>query len=144
MKETSSRVTARDVMHAGCTCVQSDDTAANAARLMKELDVGALPICGTEDAKIKGMVTDRDLVVEVMAGGHDPESYTVDRLPQGHLILAEANEEVDVAIAKMKEHQINRIPVLEDGRLVGIIALSDISHRMPESVTGGLVESIRS
>ncbi|SDD18474.1 CBS domain-containing protein [Glycomyces harbinensis] len=136
--------TARDLMHTGCTCVQSDDTAANAARLMAEMDVGALPICGAEDGKIKGMVTDRDLVIRVMAVGHDPAAYTVDRLPQGHLILADANEDVDVTIAKMKEHQIHRLPVIDEGRLVGIIALADISHRMPESVTGGLVESIRS
>ena len=135
--------TARDLMHAGCTCIQSNDTAANAARLMAELNVGALPICGAEDGKIKGMVTDRDLAVAVMAAGHDAETYTVDRLPQGHLILADANEDVDVTIAKMKEHQIHRLPVIDEGRLVGIIALADISHRMPESVTGGLVGSIR-
>ena len=135
--------TARDLMHAGCTCVKSNDTAGNAARLMAEMDVGALPICGAEDDKIKGMVTDRDLVLKVMAAGHDADKYTVDRLPQGHLILANANEDVDITIAKMKEHQISRIPVIDEGRLVGIIALSDVSHRMPESVTGELVESIR-
>lgn len=144
MKEMSTMATARDVMHTGCTCVQSDDTAANAARLMAELDVGSLPICGAEDAKIKGMVTDRDLVIKVMAAGHDAEAYTVDRLPQGHLVLADANEDVEVTIAKMKEHQVNRIPVIDEGRLVGIIALSDVSQRMPESVTGGVVGSIKS
>jgi CBS domain-containing protein len=144
MKELSSMATARDLMHTGCTCVKSDDTAANAARLMAELDVGSLPICGAEDDKIKGMVTDRDLIVRVMALGHDPETYTVDRLPQGHLILADANEDVDVTIAKMKEHQVNRLPVIDSGRLVGIISLGDVSHRMPQSVTGGLVDSIKS
>ncbi|WP_335985679.1 CBS domain-containing protein [Glycomyces sp. MUSA5-2] len=136
--------TARELMHTGCTCVKSDQTAADAARLMMELNVGALPICGAEDEKIKGMVTDRDLVVNVMAAGEDAMTYTVDRLPQGHLILADANEDIDITIAKMKEHQIHRIPVIDQGRLVGIIALADLSHGMPESVTGELVESIRS
>ncbi|MEU6250000.1 CBS domain-containing protein [Glycomyces sp. NPDC047010] len=136
--------TARELMHTGCTCVKSDQTAADAARLMTELNVGALPICGADDEKIKGMVTDRDLVVNVMAAGEDAATYTVDRLPQGHLILADANEDIDITIAKMKEHQIHRIPVIDQGRLVGIIALADVSHGMPESVTGGLVESIRS
>ncbi|GAA2285120.1 CBS domain-containing protein [Glycomyces scopariae] len=136
--------TARELMHNGCTCVKSDDSAANAARLMVQLNVGALPICGAEDEKIKGMVTDRDLVINVMAAGEDAEAYTVDRLPQGHLVLADANEDVEVTIAKMKEHQVHRIPVIDEGRLVGIIALADVSHRMPEAVTGGLVESIRS
>ncbi|WP_227995758.1 CBS domain-containing protein [Glycomyces albidus] len=142
-KQTNGMAKARDLMHAGCTCVKSTDTAGNAARLMAELGIGALPICGPDD-KLKGMVTDRDLVLHVMAAGEDAESYTVDRLPQGHLILADANEDADTTIAKMKEHQVNRVPVIDNGRLVGMIALADISHRMPESVTGELVESIRS
>jgi CBS domain-containing protein len=136
--------TARDLMHPGVTCVQSNDTAANAARLMAEMDVGALPICGAEDNKIKGMVTDRDLVIEVMATGQDPETFTVDRLPQGHLILADANEDADNVISKMKEHQINRLPVIDEGRLVGIISIRDISHRMPQSVTGDVIDAIKS
>ncbi len=142
-KQSAGAAKARDLMHAGCTCVKSTDTAANAARLMAQLDIGAMPICGPDD-KLKGMVTDRDLVLNVMAAGEDAESYTVDRLPQGHLILADANEEADTTIAKMKEHQVNRLPVIENGRLVGIISLQDISHRVPEAVTGELVESIRS
>jgi CBS domain-containing protein len=136
--------TARDLMHAGCTCVKSDGTAAEAARLMAELDVGSLPICDTESDRIKGMVTDRDLVLRVIAAGHDPSTFTMDRLPQGPLVWADANEDVEDTLAKMKEHQVHRVPVLESGRLVGIIALWDVSHRMPEAVTGGLVESIRS
>jgi CBS domain-containing protein len=144
MKEMSGMATARDLMHPGVTCVQSNDTAANAARLMAELDVGALPICGADDNKIKGMVTDRDLVLEVMATGQDPETFTVDRLPQGHLILARADEQADNVIAKMKEHHVTRLPVIDEGRLVGIISISDISHRMPQSVTGDVVDSIKS
>ncbi|MFC3495208.1 CBS domain-containing protein [Glycomyces rhizosphaerae] len=136
--------TARDLMHTGCTCIKSNDTAANAARLMAEMDVGSLPICGAEDDKLHGMVTDRDLVLRVMAMGHDPETYTVDRLPQGHLILAKADEDVDITVAKMKEHQINRLPVLDQGRLVGIISLGDIAHHLPQSVTGELVDRIKS
>lgn len=136
--------TARDLMHTGCTCVKSNDTAANAARMMAELDVGSMPVCGAEDDKLHGMVTDRDLVLQVMAKGHDPETYTIDQLPQGHLILADANEDVGNTLAKMKEHQINRLPVIDQGRLVGIISIGDIATRMPESVTGDVVGSIKS
>ena len=135
--------TARDLMHTGCTCIKSNDTAANAARMMAEMDVGSMPICGAEDEKLHGMVTDRDLVLQVMAKGHDPETFTVDQLPQGHLILADANEDVDITMAKMKEHQINRLPVIENRRLVGIITISDIANRMPESATGDVVSSIK-
>ncbi|WP_026929579.1 CBS domain-containing protein [Glycomyces tenuis] len=134
--------TARDIMHPGVTCVRSDDTAANAARMMAELNVGCLPICGAEDDKIKGMVTDRDLVISVMANGKDPEHYTVDRLPQGHLILADANEDAEVTIAKMRQAQVHRVPVIDEDRLVGIIALADVARQMPEPATGELVESI--
>lgn len=134
--------TAKDIMHPGVTCVRSDDTAANAARMMAEMDVGCLPICGADDNKIKGMVTDRDLVISVMATGKDPERYTVDRLPQGHLILADANEDAEITVAKMREAQVHRVPVLEDNRLVGIIALADVARQMPEPTTGELVESI--
>ncbi|WP_199036949.1 CBS domain-containing protein [Glycomyces salinus] len=135
--------TARDLMHPGATCVRSDDTAANAARMMADMDVGCLPICGVDDEKIKGMVTDRDLVVHVMAAGKDPETYTVDRLPQAPLVWASADEDADITIAKMKEHQLHRLPVIgEDRRLVGIIALSDVARAMPESTVGELVESI--
>jgi CBS domain-containing protein len=79
-----------------------------------------------------------------MATGQDPETFTVDRLPQGHLILADANEDADNVISKMKEHQINRLPVIDEGRLVGIISIRDISHRMPQSVTGDLIDTIKS
>ncbi|THV39541.1 CBS domain-containing protein [Glycomyces buryatensis] len=133
---------ARDLMHPGVACVRSDDTAANAARMMAEMDVGCLPICGAEDNKIHGMVTDRDLVLNVMATGKDAELYTVDQLPQNHLILADADEDIEITIAKMKEHQIHRIPVLEGKRLVGIIALADVARRAPVPVTGELVGSI--
>ncbi|WP_100446196.1 CBS domain-containing protein [Glycomyces xiaoerkulensis] len=134
--------TARELMHPGVTCVRSDDTAANAARMMAEMDVGVLPICGVEDDKIKGMVTDRDLVVSVMAAGKDPEQYTVDRLPQGHLILAQAGDEADGILAKMREHQVHRVPVIDEGRLVGIIALADVARKLPEDRVGEVVESI--
>lgn len=142
MKEMKGMTTARDLMHPGCTCVKSTGTVAEAARLMAELDVGALPICGAEDDKIKGVVTDRDIVLRVVAVGRDPETFTVDRLPQGRLILADANEDADITIAKMKEHQVHRVPVIDEGRLVGIIALADVAQRMPETVTGELVDAI--
>ncbi len=134
---------ARDIMHAGVTCVRSDDTAANAARMMAEMNVGCLPICGAEDDRIKGMVTDRDLVISVMAAGKDPEQYTVDRLPQGHLVLARADEDATDTIARMREAQVQRVPVLdEERRLVGIIALADVARQMPEPSTGELVGAI--
>jgi CBS domain-containing protein len=134
--------TARDIMHPGVTCVRSDDTAADAARMMAEMNVGCLPICGAEDEKIKGVVTDRDLVIGVMAAGKDPEHYTVDRLPQGHLVLADADEDAGVAVAKMREAQVYRVPVIDGDRLVGIISLADVARQMEETTTGELVGSV--
>ncbi|GAB3223552.1 CBS domain-containing protein [Glycomyces halotolerans] len=134
--------TARDIMHPNTICVQSHDTAANAARLMAENDIGALPICDAED-RVIGMCTDRDLAVQVMAAGFDAESYEIGDLPQSHtLILAEPDEDADAVLGRMSEEQVRRVPVVEDGRVVGIIAQADVARQLPEPVVGELVESV--
>lgn len=134
--------TARDIMHPSAVCVHSHDTAANAARLMAEHDVGALPICDAEEQVI-GMCTDRDLTIQIIAAGFDAESFEVGDLPQMNtLVLAEADEDADMTLAKMSEHRIRRVPVLEDGRVVGIIAQSDLARNLPEPVVGEMVSAI--
>lgn len=134
--------TARDIMHPNAQCIQSHDTAANAARAMAEYGIGALPICDAE-GRIKGMVTDRDLAVQVMAAGYDPESYEVGDLPQTQsLVLAEAAEDADMTLAKMSERQIRRVPVVEDGIVIGIIAQADVARSLPEPVVGEVVSAV--
>lgn len=134
--------TAREIMHPNAICVQSHDTAANAARSMAENDVGALPICDAED-RVIGIVTDRDLAVQVMAAGFDAETYEIGDLPQTHApILADPDEDAAVVLARMAEAQVRRIPVVEDGRAVGMIAQADLARELPEPVVGETVDAI--
>src|SRR4051794_26667331 len=97
--------TAREVMTEGCECIGENATVADAARKMRDLDVGALPICG-EDDRLKGMVTDRDIVVKVLAESRDPSSTTAGELGEGKPVTIGADDSVSEALATMKEHAV--------------------------------------
>ncbi|QSB06087.1 CBS domain-containing protein [Natronoglycomyces albus] len=132
---------ARDIMHAGATCVGIDQTAAEAARMMADLDVGSLPICGNDD-KLKGMVTDRDLVLKVMAAGKNPAECSVSELSNGQLVYAKADDTVDTVISTLTAHQIRRLPIIDEGTLVGMIAISDLARHLDDRRLGELVEAV--
>src|SRR5512144_83710 len=120
---------ASDIMHAGVTCVSEDDTLAVAAQRMRDLEVGALPIRGTDD-RLHGMVTDRDIVVKCIAAGDDPTVMTVKELAQGHACYIDGDADVEEMLSLMEEHQVRRLPVIEEGRLVGIISEADIAQHL--------------
>ncbi len=86
--------TARDIMHTGATCIQESQTLEDAARRMKELNVGALPICG-EDDRLHGIITDRDIVLKCLAKGKDPRTMTAGELEQGKPITIDADTDSD-------------------------------------------------
>jgi len=133
--------TARDVMTPNCDCVGEQETLAEAARKMRDLDVGALPICG-EDNRLKGMLTDRDIVVRCVAQNGDPAQVAAGSLAQGTPIYAEADKDMDAVLEMMIRHQIRRLPVIERQRLVGMIAQADIARGMPEQHAGRVVEEV--
>ena len=134
--------TARDVMTEGTQCVSENDTVATAAQQMASLDVGALPICG-EDDRLKGMITDRDIVIKVVAKGQDPQEVTVSTVVQDtELVTIGADDPLDEARRTMEEHQVRRLPVIDGHRLVGIISQGDLARALPDDQTGRLVESI--
>jgi CBS domain-containing protein len=133
--------TARDVMTGDCECIGENETILDAARKMAELDVGALPICG-EDDRLKGMLTDRDVVVKVLAGGKDPGSTKAGELGEGKPVTIGADDSVQEAISRMKEHKVRRLPVIEDQRLVGIVSQGDLAKHADEEHVGELVEVI--
>ncbi len=134
--------TVRDVMSSDCQCVNSSETVLDAARKLKELNVGSMPICG-EDDKLKGMLTDRDIVVKVLADGRDPSATTAGELGNGAPVTIGADEPVETAIGAMSENQIRRLPVLDDDkRLIGIVSQADIARNVEEQQVGQLVESI--
>ena len=94
--------TARDIMTGNAECVSVNDTLADAARKLRDLDVGAMPICG-DDNRLKGMLTDRDIVVKCIAEGGDPSSTKVSELAEGKPVTIGADASVEEALRTMKE-----------------------------------------
>ncbi|MFE2729268.1 CBS domain-containing protein [Kitasatospora sp. NPDC059327] len=121
--------TAREIMHTGAQCIRADQTLAEAATMMRDMNVGALPICG-EDQKLKGIITDRDIVVRCIAEGRSPADMTAMELA-GHLHCVRADDAMEAVLKKMEQHQIRRIPVIDGERLVGMISEADLAmgHR---------------
>ena len=126
---------ARDVMHAGAMCVGEDQSLLDAARMMRDHGVGALPICG-QDQKLKGIITDRDIVLRCLAEGKDPATMKARELA-GHLHCVRADDDMDTVLRKMEQHQIRRIPVIDGDRLVGVISEVDLAtgHREGQRLT---------
>jgi CBS domain-containing protein len=133
--------TAREIMTPNPTCVRTSETVLDAARRMAEESVGALPVCG-EDNRLKGMLTDRDIVVKVLAAGKDPRAMHAGEVPAGQIVTVGADDDVEKVMRTMKEHQIRRVPVLDGHDLVGIVAQADVARVMPESQVGEVVEAI--
>lgn len=134
--------TARDLMHKGVSCVNESQNLIDAARLMRDQGIGALPICGN-DNKLKGMLTDRDIVVKCLAEGLDPAACKASQFAEGKLVWIEDDASVDDVLARMEEHQIRRLPVLDGNReLVGIISQADIALQLNRRQAGELVGAV--
>lgn len=131
----------REIMTSGARCIGENDSLQVAAALMAELDVGALPICG-EDSRLKGMLTDRDIVIKAVAAGIDTDSTRSGEFAVGKPVTVAADDDISVALRLMQEHQIRRLPVIENHLLVGIITQADISRALPPEETGETVERI--
>lgn len=133
--------TARDIMSGSAECASESDTLVDAARKMKDLDVGSLPICG-EDDRLKGVITDRDIVVNCVADGRDPSSVNVSELGDGKPVTIGADDSVDEILRTMTEHAVRRLPVIDGDRLVGIVSQADVAKNLPEDKVGDLVSAI--
>jgi CBS domain-containing protein len=133
--------TARDVMTGGAECIGENDTVLDAAKRLAELDVGAMPICG-EDDRLKGMLTDRDIVVKVLAQGKDPGSTKAGELGDGKPVTIGADDSVEEALHTMAEHRVRRLPVIDGHELIGIVSQADLARNVDEEKVGDLVEAI--
>ena len=133
--------TARDIMTPDCECVGENESVADAAKKLSELGVGAMPICG-EDDRLKGMVTDRDIVTDVIAQGKDPASVKVGELGDGKPVTIGADDSIAEALRTMKQHAVRRLPVIDGHELVGIVSQGDLAKNIDEEEVGELVESI--
>jgi CBS domain-containing protein len=131
----------RDAMTTTPRKVDTTTPVAEAAKLMKSEDVGSLPV--TEGDRLVGMVTDRDIVTRVVAEGKDAQAATVGEIASKDLVNVDPQQDLDEALSLMAQHQVRRLPVVEeDGRLVGILAQADVAREGEDSKTGQLVEQI--
>ena len=110
--------TARDVMHTGAECIDENETLASAAEMMRDMHVGALPICGA-DKRLHGIITDRDIVVRCVAEGLDPMLITAREMAQGTPIWVDVEDDTDEVLRIMTESGVRRVPVMEQHQLVG-------------------------
>ena len=133
--------TIRDVMTGSPRTVDSAGSAVDAARLMRDEDVGLIPI--VESDRLVGTVTDRDIAVRLVAEGKSPESTRVVDAASRELVTVDPDHDFDEALRLMATHRVRRLPVVdEDGKLVGIVAQADVAKHAQESETGEVVEKI--
>jgi CBS domain-containing protein len=128
-------------MTGGTECVGEGETLVQAAQKMRDLEVGALPVCG-EDNRLKGMLTDRDIVVNCIAEGGDPASKTAGELAGGKPVTIGADDSIEETLRTMTEHSVRRLPVIDGQELVGIVSQADVARNLPEDRVGELVEAI--
>ena len=130
----------RDAMTTDPRSIGKSVSVVEAARLMREQDIGSLPI--TDDEQLVGMITDRDITMRVVAEAADPNATSVEDVYSRDLISVAPDNDLEEALGLMARHQVRRLPVVEDGRLVGIVAQADIALSENETKTGELVEAI--
>ena len=142
-KEAAMTTTAREIMTPSAECARTTDTLVEAAKKMRDLDVGALPICG-EDDRLKGMVTDRDIVVRCLAEGGDPSATKAGELAEGKPVTVGADDQVEEVLRTMGQYKVRRLPVIDGHDLVGMVSQGDVARNLPEGKVGDLVEAISS
>ena len=130
----------RDVMTPGVRTVSPSQSLAEAAEVMKGEDVGAVPV--VEEGRLAGIVTDRDIVIRAVADRRDPQTVKVEEVASRDLVTVEPGQDLDQALALMARHQVRRLPVVEQGQLVGMLAQADLALEAKEKKVGETVEEI--
>ncbi|WP_030246686.1 MULTISPECIES: CBS domain-containing protein [unclassified Streptomyces] len=133
--------TAGDIMHRGAQWIPAHETLDRAAQLMRELNVGALPI-SDENERLCGILTDRDIVVGCVAMGHDPARVTAGEMAKGTPRWIDEGADVGEVLREMREHQIRRLPVIQDKRLVGMISESDLARHLADDQMASWAEGV--
>ena len=131
----------RELMTPNPCAIDADKSVAYAAKMLRDEDVGLAPI--VEGERLVGTLTDRDIAIRVVAEGRDPESTTVREVASTDLVTVDPQQDLDEALRLMAEHQVRRLPVVEeDGRLIGVVAQADIARQRNDAKTGEVVEQI--
>ena len=130
----------RDLMTENPSSCERGTPVAEAAKVMARENVGSVPV--VEGGRLVGVVTDRDLVVRLLAEGRDPQSTTVGEIASSEPVTLSPDDDLDQALQLLARHQVRRLPVVEGERLVGIVAQADIARHADEVQTGEVVEEI--
>lgn len=132
--------TARDLMTTPVESLMATETLVEAARKLAQHDVGSMPVL--DGNRLAGVVTDRDIVVKGLAEGLDPNTATVDQIATTDVVTVNADDDAEQVMKVLADHQIRRVPVVEGGQIVGVIAQADVALGMDEDKVGETVESI--
>jgi CBS domain-containing protein len=130
----------REVMTPSPETVEPGKPAAEAAKLMKKVDAGMIPV--VQQGRLFGTITDRDIVVRVVAEGKSPQSTTVGEIASVQVVTVTPEQDLTEALELMAKHQVRRLPVVEDGRLIGVLAQADVAREGDERDVGETVEQI--
>jgi CBS domain-containing protein len=130
----------RDAMTPGVRSVAPADSLTDAAAGMRDEDVGSLPV--VEGDRVVGIITDRDIVVRAVAEGADSRTGKVGDVSSGDPVTVGPDEDLDDALELMAHHRVRRLPVVEDGRLVGVVAQADVALAAKEKDSGRMLEEI--
>jgi CBS domain-containing protein len=134
--------TARDVMTPNAECVGENETLLEAAKKMADRGYGSMPICG-EDNRLKGMLTDRDIVVKALAKGKDPATCRAGELGEGKPVTIGADDSLRETLKTMAQYKVRRLPVIDGHELVGIVAVADVARELDDDESkGDLIEAI--
>ncbi|MCT7355234.1 CBS domain-containing protein [Streptomyces sp. 15-116A] len=133
--------TAGDIMHRGAQWIPAHETLDRAAQLMRELNVGALPI-SDENERLCGILTDRDIVVGCVAVGHDPARVTAGDMAKGTPRWIDADADISEVLQEMQTHRIRRLPVVQNKRLVGMISEADLARHLTDSQIATWAENV--
>jgi CBS domain-containing protein len=130
----------KDAMTSEVKTATPSQSLTDAAKLMKQEDVGSVPV--VDGDRLVGVLTDRDIVVRGIADGSDPHAVQVGAIASRDVVTVRPDDDLDEALRLMAQHQVRRLPVVEDGQLVGVVATADVAHEAKEKDVGHVVEEI--
>ncbi|MFF3073439.1 CBS domain-containing protein [Kitasatospora sp. NPDC057904] len=122
-------MTARDIMHSRSACIAETATLSEAAEMMAEKGVSALPVCDSS-GRLQAIITERDIIIKCVALGKDPSTMTTAEAA-GAAHAVHADDQIEMVLRRMEQYQIRRVPVIDNGKLVGMISEADlaVAHR---------------
>lgn len=132
---------ASEIMTKDVSVISEDESVRDAAQRLANDDIGALPICDS-NKQIKGMLTDRDIVVQVVARGKDANTTRAKEMEQGEIVTLRPDDSIEHACDLMAQHQVRRLPVVENGRVLGMVSQADVAKSVSPQDAGRMLFSI--